>query len=657
MQRQAPVHYLRPNERNWTPAACIFLDTEARVITPGDTEVLSLRLWCARYVDRRTRKRITARHVTSWGRTQTDLVRWVEQVCRNRDSVHLYCHNLAFDLVTTRLPLQLASRGWTVSDASIGGRSPWMRLARGRLSLTLLDSGSWLPVPLQDIGERLGIPKPALPAEDDTEAAWLSRCGHDVDILATAMLDLMGWWDRERLGNWSLSGPATGWNAMRHAPNHERVVIDPDPEAVERDRPYVHGGRRGVWIIGERSAGPFYELDFRAAYPSIAAAMPHPVGRAYPFDSLPLDDEVLDTDRWGVTARCLIATQTARWPLRVAEGTWYPVGTFWADLAGPDIAEAARLGALVRIGPGEAHRLAPFMAPWARWCLRVQDGVEPGAPAVAQIAAKAWGRSVIGKWAAHGFTRQHYGPAPGAGWGYEPGWDHDTQTAGGWVDIAGERFWTCSAGTVENGYPAVLAWVESEVRVRLNRVIAAIGEAAVLQCDTDGLIVAGRIVGTRAAHGHLVAPDGLTATARLAWVLDCLDPVTAPLTLRVKSRRAHVSILGPQHILADGQRRFAGLSRHALLGPDGRYRVKSWPGLSWQMSHGSPAGYVRPTVISVVDGPYPTGWILRDKRVVPVEAETGEDDVSRIVPWHRTRYAAAGMVRADVQHPSLDALI
>lgn len=655
--RVVPVHYLRENARNYSPAAVIFLDTETRVIREGDPEILGLRLWVARYVDRRTPKKVKARHVTSWGTTTLDLGAWVDRMMTGRTSVTLFTHNLGFDLTTTRLPMTLVARGWEVREAAIGGKSPWLRFGKGDKVLTLLDSYSWLPTNLADIGEQVGVRKPKLPRHDDTDAAWLNRCGADVDILATAMLSLMDWWDEHKLGNWSVSGAATGWNAYRHRPTDSQVVIDPTPAVVMKDRDYVHGGRRTVWSLGEHAAGPFYELDFQSAYPTIAAWEPHPVARAYTFDSMPLDDPIFDTPRWDLAARCLIRTDTDRWPIRVKRTTWYPVGEFWADLAGPDIAEARRLGALVAVGAGQAHKVDTNMAPWAQWVLDVQHGRIPGTPPAARIAAKNWGRSTIGKWSSRAFVRERFGPAPGPGWGYEEGWDHDTNSPGGWVDIAGVRWWTHSGGDPENSYPAIHAWVEAAVRVRLGRVIDALGTGCILQANTDGLIVAGRTVGTRAARGHLVAPEGMSPTARLAWVLDCLHPVTAPLLLRVKARAAHVNVLGPQHVTVDAQRRFAGLDKSLDPVAPGVYAGHTWPGLQWQMAHGNPTGYTRPVTTARVTGPYPSGWITADRRVVPIEAEVTADGENRIVPWHRSRYAAAGMHRADVQHHDLDALI
>lgn len=653
MRDPAPVHYLRPNDTVWTPPALIVLDTETATISEPGRDIEALRLWSGHYADRRTRPTVRPRDEWADGDTADELADWVTGVTRNRETVWLFAHNLSFDLTTTRLPLKLVDRGWRVNDASVGGRSPWMRLGRGKRVLTLVDSYSWFPMALEEVATRIGMAKLRLPKQAEGRELWLARCRRDVEVTEAAVTQLLDWWDRQQLGRFNISGPSCGWNAFRHRPAVERIVIDPEPEVVKAEAKAYHGGRRGVWSIGDHAAGPFTELDFTSAYPSVAADLPLPIGRAYSFDSLPLDAKVINSDRWGIVAKVRVRTDTPRWPVKLRGAKWYPVGEFWTMLAGPDIREAARLGCLMEIGPGHVHRLGFAMAPWARWVLDVQEGHRPDSPEVARMVAKSWGREVIGKWAAKGYEKIKLGWAPSHGWGYEEGWDHTGKVHGGMVDLAGQRWWVAATGTADNAYPAIPAWVESEVRVRLNRVIEALGPGAVLQCDTDGLIVAERVVGTVAAHGHLRAPHSVPARGRLQWCLDQIDPVVAPLNLRVKRRLSHVTVLGPQHLVRDGARKYAGLPGMAEETAPGEFKAKLWPKLQWQMGNGDRRGYVRPEVRPVVKGPWPTGWVLADNSVVPLEVFVGKDGRNHPRDWNSSSYARDGLRSADLQHPKL----
>lgn len=678
MQREVPVHYLRRNHAEWSPGTVAFADTETRTETVGTDDVLTLRLWAATLFDRRPPAKGEPRDVTGWGRTGDELVRWLIDAGRGRQTVWLFTHNLAFDLVTTRLPLLLIDAGWTLVDCAVSGKSPWFRLRRGSRRIVIADSTGWLPKPLADIGRAIGVDKPALPDEQDDEQAWLARCRADVAILAGAMCEVLDWWDEHGRGRWNVTGMATGWNAYRHTDTVQRVTIDPDEKGIAADRSAVYGGRRGVWRVGHQSAGPFLEMDFQAAYPSIAADVPLPIGRKRAFDSMPVDAWQVDHPRWGVIAEVEIDTDVPRWPLRVGKRTFYPTGRFRTVLCSPEIAEARRLGCLRAIGPGHVHALGVAHMDWARWVLDTQLAPRGQVSEAVRITAKHWGRGVIGKWAQHSWEKIELGPSPGPGWGYEDGWDHEAQQRGSVVDIAGTRWWCYAAGEGENTYPAVWAWVESAVRVRLGRLIDAVGAGAIVQCDTDGLIVAERVVGTRAARGHLVAPVDLSGPARTKWVLDCVDPIIAPLHVRVKRTSPHVTVLGPQHLATAGQRRLSGIPgpsrceacesiaaanprkagaiecRHVEQGST--YVGRQWPSLQWQLAHGSPAGYVRPLVTSRLQGPYVAGWVLADGSVRPVEARLTADGESHLVPWLATASRRPQDRLRTPQHPMLDGL-
>lgn len=651
-----PVHYLRPNDKVWTPPAVMYLDTEAEPIPGSDPEVLKFRLWAATVEDRKPRKSGQQLAADGWGVTVEGMADWINQQTKGRPTLWIFAHNLSFDLAVTRLPLLLIARGWTITDMAIGGRSPWMRFVHGSKHLTVVDSGSWLPMPLADIGDAIGIGKPPLPPTGSTDADWLERCAADVAILRQAMNDLMGWWDREQLGRWTITGGSCGWNAYRHVPTMQRVVIDPDSALVQADRMGVHGGRRGVWRVGQIRVGELLELDFEAAYPTVAASLPLPVRRGHHVDSLALDDFRIVGDRWGFLGEVTIATETPRYPVRVGGATFYPVGTFKAHLAGPDVTDAARAGTLLAVHSGWVHQLGHNMLPWARWCLSVQSGALADTPAAARLAAKNWGRAVIGKWAARSFEKIELGPSPVADWGYEDGWDHASQTRGGMVDIGGRRWWVAASATPDNAYPGILAWVEAHVRVRLSHVIDTLGPDTVVQCDTDGLIVHADGLAAWVKGQHPGAEKALSRDELISYAVAELNKQCDPLRLRVKRRYDEALVLGPQHVDAGGKRRFAGLPAHATRNDEGKYVAKIWPKLQWQMSKGDTRGYVRPEVTSLVVGPFANGWVTTTGRVVPVRCIIDRDGQTQILPWGFMPEAQSDIRLAPVQHPYLTQL-
>lgn len=656
MKPAGKVHYLPGNKIVWSPPTVVFIKALTETVPGSDPEVLTLSGWMARIHLRSGVKPGKPIGRFGHGTTARGLAEWITEHTRGRETVWVFSHNMSLDLVTTRLPLELHSLEWSINDASLSGAAPWVRLGRGSRRMAIADSFSWLPHTAADLAERVGEPQPNR-APDESPETWAARSARfELDVVSDAMLTLLEWWDKNALGKWSISGASTGYHAMRHLPTPHKVVIDPDPDRIAVDRSAIYGGRRGAWIVGSRSLGPFLELDFANAYPAVATHLPLPARRGADFDHMALDNWKLTSERWGVIAQVEIMSDVPRWPVRFPGGTFCPVGRFTTVLAGPELRDALRLGCLMAVKRGTVHQLQPHLAPWGDWILRTIHNRDGDTPVAAQVAAKSWSRTSIGKWASRAYERIELGPSPERGWHYEEGWDHDSAARFGTIHMAGEQWQSVVAGNAEQAYPAVFAWVESETRVRLTRVIEAIGEGAVLQCDTDGLIVAERTLGTRAARGHLRAPADLTGAARTKWVLDQLDPIIAPLTIRIKRASKTIRVLGPQHVQTPGDRKFAGLPRLAVEGETDVYRYKQWPGLSSQLGSGQAGGYVRPEATVRISGPYAPGWVLSDGRVIPVECRIREDGRNQLVGFGNMTTKPKGARLAEAQHPVLAAL-
>lgn len=689
------VHYLASNDTTFTPPAVISLDTETRVIQQYP-EVQELRCWHVRADYRLGTRRLAGEHVEGGGTTALDLTRRISKWASRWAETWLYCHNLNFDLAVTRLPLLLAAHGWTTTDMAVDGATPWMVLHRDNRKLVIADSHAIWPVQLAELASLTGIVKPPLPG-DDEPATWMARCAADTLILHTALLQAMAWHDANQLGRWALSGAAIGWNTMRHMqaaktskrartarqrlglpgvdPAAQPIVIDPSPDGLTHDRAAIYGGRRQTWRHGQLPPGQYCELDFERAYQTVMATLPLPRKRGRWFDALDVGSRLLDdpAHQWGVIAEVDLETDVPRWPCRlpvppaepapgdrpvingmpadVKTRVFYPVGRFRTTLAGPDIAEARRLGCLRAVRHGQVHQLGRAIRPWAQWSLTAQD--DPDTPGVVRLALKHQGRAVAGKWAARSWTKTVIGLSTTYGWSYADAYVHETGTRGAIIDLAGTKFLSVPDKDGDNAYPAVLAWIEAYVRVALGRAISVLGDASIVQCDTDGLIAnmttlttPGPVAGPATRHGEHTRGG---ATAALAAACE----QTTPLRLREKTIYRRIDVIGPQHLTLDGRKRWSGVPGSAQRQPDGSYAAMTWPKLAWQMSHGDPRGYTRVAQTYRLANSYAPGWLLADGTVAPVEARINADGRSGLVPYSETRYAQRGQRLAAGQPATL----
>lgn len=641
------------------------------------------------------------------GTDRDDLGRLVDELATNRNWTWLYAHGLAVHLSSSGLLDRLTAHGWVPLRNALDGPAPYVELghtpnkypshskakaayawheAAGiplkdclknvhsqcpyqteatswQRHLIIADAGAvWPRTTTDDLARSQGIPVDPLPAADD-DSGWAGQTRHDATVVLKALVTCMDWWDANDGGNWAKTGASTGWNSMRHRMSRETTVIDVTHPATVLERNACHGGRRTLFRFGQAPPGTYEELDFYRAYTIVARDMLLPTGRRASFTSLPLDHITVTEDRGsvGLIAEVTISRGEGRFPYADGTRVWYPDGRFTTVLAGPDIREAARLGLLESIGPGTWYTMGHTMAPWAKWCIEQQE--DPGTPPVVVRMLKHHGRAVIGKTAGHAYAHDDLGPAHHLGFKSEPtivGPDRKT----GWViDLGGKRTLTYQDGEADESFPAILAYVESHVRVMLSRVIDALGTAIPVQADTDGLIVSADALRTAELPALPdVASPGMPF--RPTQVIKALSTLCAPLTVREKTIAKSFIATGPQHYQLGPARKRAGIPGNAR--PDGKGNLigHTYPSLMEQASRGQPDRY-KPQPWAGKDPPCVTGrWVLDTGRTVAPETAITAAGDTVILPWAMTVYYRAGLELGPTQdavlervakHPGLDA--
>lgn len=628
-----PSHWLRGNASEWSPGNVIFLDTETEPVDRDGQQLLQMRLWVGGAVDRRSTSMAALSVQTGHGQDRTSLARWVDAQTVGHTTTWLYCHNLGFDLTVSRLPDYLHRLGWQMTGWTFAGRNVGGRMAKRSKRLTLADSVSLLPHNLGEVGRAVGRHKAPMPPSGAPDEDWLAYCTQDVLVLSEAVLTLMEWWDREKLGHWTQSGPALGWNAWRHRSGDGAILVNQDPPGPEADRPAIYGGRRDLTRVGEVTGGPFALVDFSNAYLTVAAQCLLPVRRRAFYGRI---QEALDRptlNHVGAVATCTVNTPEPRYPFRTDTGIFYPTGEFETVLCTPEIEEARRLGHLVHLGSGWLHDLGYPLAEWAEWCLALLRADNDHVSPVVKMMVKQWGRSVPGKFAARSSRVVDLGPGLWPSWHLERGTTGPDHRPAADVHIAGRHWRYLFDQEGENAYPAVLAWVESNVRVALGRMLATLGEDMWVCCDTDGCVLdltkarswlRGRNLGLGRIRGPLTVAEAVCEAVRdSCW----------PLVPRVKVISETLTVSGPQHYAGDTFERAAGRPGKPEVDANGELHWWRWPRVGWQMTSGSPEGFVR------VEGKWtaPTQlahrWVLADGSTVPVRATIGEFGESHLSPW------------------------
>ena len=632
--RDVPIHYLRDNKSERSPRRLCYLDTESICRQEGDREVHILRCWVARLEVREGRPGATVKAEVAQGEDALSLVTRIEGWARTRAALWIVAHNLAFDLTCSRLLRLLVGRGWELGKHGLANDAPWAQLSKGEYRITLVDSTSWLPRSIERLGALLDLSKPALPADDDSAEAWFERCHADVRILAAAYSQLLDWWDRRRLGRWTVTGVATAWNCYRHHPEMGQVLIDPNPHVRAAERSAIYGGRRDVWQTGLLPKGRYVMIDLERAHLTAARCFGLPRERGSWFSRLPLDALEVSGGGWPPIARCVVRTRTPRYPWHAHGRVWHPVGTFETVLCGPEIAEAQRRGELVSVGPGYHYRVGATMRYWAQWVSACLDGEDPDVPPMAAVFLKMCSQRVFGKWAA-------WASRPIEGWpSTEPNWtmsDGFRLPGGIPMTILHYDSWAhpqLRDQESDNAFPAVLAWVQSIVRVAYGRLCDALEPDRLVFGHTDGVL-----------YRCEVDPD-----------LERLARATAPFVPRIKDVYEQVEVLGAAHAILDGELRMSGVPSKASPTGERRFTWHTWPSMRQQLRLAEPRGYVRELrEVAIGEIPVPA-WVHTDGSVSVVECHTDSLGGTTILPYWPGVAANHRAPLCEVQCPELTAL-
>ncbi len=560
------AHWLHPQVSSRMPRRWVFLDTEAwRDDIPGGEEQ-RWRLGVTACISWRSASATWSPIVPVRHATPDSLWQAVTSFARKDARTVVVAHNLGYDLRISDAFRWLLAHGWTIERPTFGGDSVTCEVKKYDRRLILTDNRSYLPGSLGRIGELLGMPKPALPDDDESEATWWERCESDVTILATAHLTLMDWLSRHDLGSWARTGASLGWHTLLRRHMAEPVLVHGDDDVREHEVAAMYGGRCEVWRWGRLKGGPWYEWDYELAYGHVAASTSLPTVLQGEVRGLSMAAIGLQGPGTRTLVEAEIATTVPVLPWHDGQGVLWPTGTFrgwWWDV---ELAAAVAAGAKVRVVHAYRYRAAPWLASWATWAIDlVGDDSTPQARIIG-AAAKHWTRSVVGRTAMRYKDWQRWGDAYQPGVAYAEQLDIATGKRGHMLTLGSDRWEAWEQRWSDGAIPQALSAVTAECRVRLWAAMTAVGLENVVYCDTDCLIVG------KAGH------EALQAAVKAGLLPG----------LRLKAVHRSLELTAPQMVAGAGYRRMAGIPTKTWVDEQGQRWGEVWEGITSSLADGRP---------------------------------------------------------------------
>lgn len=559
-----PWHYLRTNASTRYPRRVICLDSEARRRERARGETHTLRCAAASFDLLDPDSHEPVRTERGAFTTPAETWEWIERHTKPKTRTVLWAHNLAYDLRLTDGLAQLARLGWERMFLAIDGARTCGRYRKGTRSLALVDSASFLPAPLADLGSRAGYPKPAMPGPTEGDQAWEAYCAGDVECLRAVVLRLLDWLERADCGMFRLTGPAQAMAVFRH-----RFLI-PGSMLCHRDETALAAERVAAWA-GRCEAfrhgpidGPLHEWDFTLAYLTLARRLWLPVQLWAERDDLTIRQLLQVAKRKRVLAEVEVEQDEPILPTQGEHGILWPVGRFATTCWDVELRAAHERGARIKVGRCWLYRPRPALAGWADWlydCLG-PDGLPSGS--LERVLLKAWARSLVGRFGMRVPVWEKIGELEQASLQYLPSVNADTGVEGAILELDHELFERADLVDASDAMPAVTSYIMAAARVRLLEAIEWAGAENVVYADTDSLLA------TAEGHERLLTRLG-----------DCERE-----GLREKGSYKRALILGPRQLVLGDELRVAGLPRGAIRRSERVFDAEVWESIAGTLKRG-----------------------------------------------------------------------
>ena len=490
---------------------------------------------------------------------------WVESLTRPKTRITMFAHNGAFDLPVLHAFRELPAREWKLTNAVVEAPPMILQWRRDGRTLRFIDTLNIWRMPLDQLGESLGVAKLPMPGPRAARAAWDRYCRRDVEVIRKAVLAWLAFLRSNDLGGFAPTLASQALRTFTHRFMSHKILIDSSEEALQLARNAYLGGRVECFRLGTYE-GNFAYVDVNSMYPAVMREGKFPRSLLGVYKRPTRRELVTWLDHRSVIADVVIRTDEPAYPVVRDGRLQFPVGEFRATLAGPELRHAIEHDHLVRSSRAAVYREAPLFRDWVDWMYERKLAAQLSGDKVSRWLFKLLMNSLYGKFGQRGRRFEIVGP-------------DDPDRVEVWDEIdadTGEIRRLRSFGGVlqefheesesRNSMPAIAAYVTSYARMALWRGLQAAGRSNVLYCDTDSMVVDDR--GLERIRGSL-DPERLGA-----WSLkDSFDRVTlhGPKdymfgdTRRVKGVRHNATWTAPNAVVQDHFVGFRGLLREGQL--------------------------------------------------------------------------------------------
>lgn len=484
--------YLQPLKGDKIPKRFIFFDTETKVpLKTNDIRTFDLILGVAIFIELHNDLSIKQRVVHKF-RTTQEFVEILQFHNRKSQMLHVFAHNIGFDIRVLNLPQVFNEIGFTSEPPIINQMAFIWRVKSDKGNYLFLDTANLGVRSVQSLGHDMGYEKKTIDFLTASIDELFDYCIVDVDILAKFVISYITYISVNELGSFKVTLASQAMTAFRTKFMHTQPYIHNYQPAIELERKAYHGGRVECFRLGKQPRKNWFYLDVNSMYPASMMGNDLPIaflGMSYDSSIKILKARIKN---YYIIADVLIDTDEPVYPYTPDDKLLFPIGKFRTILSHHELLYALEHNHIKKIYSSAQYKMGSLFEPYVNFFYSEKVKYKELNNKLWAMIAKLFLNALYGKWGQSAPHREPYGDTQYKGVYREPNYDVDEMLHFQVIAWYGKVYKEFKQGETSFSCPYIASAITAKARMLLWMYIKQAGRNNVAYVDTDSLIVNSR---------------------------------------------------------------------------------------------------------------------------------------------------------------------
>lgn len=484
--------YLKALKGDKIPKRFIFFDTETTVpLVDNDIREFKLILGVAIFVELDDDLAIKQRVVYRFKSTLEflDIIKF-----HNRKSqlLHLFAHNIGFDVRVLGLPHLFNEQGFTSEPPILNQMAFIWRVKSNNGTFLFLDTANLGVRSVEQLGKDIGHNKGKVQLEATNEEELFVYCEQDVNILQIFVCEYLKFIADNQLGSFKTTLASQALTAYRSRFMTTPPVIHNYQSAINLERKAYHGGRVECFRIGKQDKRNWFYVDVNSMYPYSMKGDDLPVAFLGYSENVKMKEFKIRLKTFYLIADVLIDTDEPVYPFLDGDKLLFPCGVFRTTLNHPELEYAMLHGHIKKVYASAQYKKGSLFDAYVDYFYNAKIEYKKLGNKTYFTIVKLYLNALYGKFGQLQPIREEYGETQYKGICREPVYDADDMKHYQMLMWYGKVYKEYKQGETAFSCPYIASAITAKARMLLWMYIKQAGRENVAYCDTDSLIVNAR---------------------------------------------------------------------------------------------------------------------------------------------------------------------